>query len=205
MQLFAHGLQLPVAPLRAPLDVTLEGSYSPQDIFFRTFRLANERVSLGGFLMLGSNFLELQALELSLDGVPRAEGTLFLPWSVAGWRHTGRLLEALDERQKFDVDSRSSSSISAAITWALGENSDVAGTLSGHVAGLWAAAEVAADNELAPAKSRAIEGAKRARPRTTQRRGQCRGNGSRGVCRFVAGGGFVDAAVAPNEGTVAPW
>ena len=56
MQLFAHGLQLPVAPLRLPLDVTLEGTYSPQDIFFRTFKLASDRVSLGGFLLLGRKF-----------------------------------------------------------------------------------------------------------------------------------------------------
>ena len=134
MQLFAHGLQVPVAPLRAPLDLTLEGSYSPQDIFFRTFRLANERVSLGGFLMLGSNFVELQALELMLDGVPRAQGTLFLPWSAATWWRTGRWLDALDERQKFDVDlSVDQLDLSQFLT-ALGESGSPGGTLSGKVA-----------------------------------------------------------------------
>jgi hypothetical protein len=43
VQLFAHGLQLPVAPLRMPLDLTLEGSYSPRNVFFRTFSLASDR------------------------------------------------------------------------------------------------------------------------------------------------------------------
>ena len=86
MQLFAHGLQLPVAPLRIPLDVTLVGSYSPQDVFFRTFKLASDRFSLGGFLMLGSNFVELQASNWLLDGARRMGGTLFLPFSFERWR-----------------------------------------------------------------------------------------------------------------------
>ncbi len=104
VQLFAHGLQLPVAPLRRPLDLTLEGSYSPRDIFFRTFSLANDHFSLGGFLMLGSNFIELQAFELTLDGTRRASGTLFLPFSFERWRTTRSWLAALDEEQKFDGD-----------------------------------------------------------------------------------------------------
>ena len=87
MQLFAHGLQLPVAPLRMPLDVTLVGSYSPQDVFFRTFKLASDRFSLGGFLMLGSNFVELQAFELALDGARRMGGTLFLPVQLRTLAH----------------------------------------------------------------------------------------------------------------------
>ena len=134
MQLFGHGLQLPVAPLRAGIDVALEGSYSPQDIFFRTFRLANDRISLGGFLMLGSNFVELQALELMLDGVPRAQGTLFLPWSMAAWRRTGRLFDALDERQKFDVDLSVDQLDLSQFLPALGEPDSASGTLSGKLA-----------------------------------------------------------------------
>lgn len=134
MQLFAHELQLPVAPLRAPLDVTLEGTYSPQDIFFRTFRLADDRASLGGFLMLGSNFVELQALELILDGVPRAQGTLFLPWSMAAWWRTGRLLDALDERQKFDADLTVEQLDLGQFRRALGEADAPGGTLSGKLA-----------------------------------------------------------------------
>lgn len=134
MQLFAHGLQLPVAPLRAPLDVTLEGTYSPQDIFFRNFRLADERASLGGFLMLGSNFVELQALELTLDGVPRAQGTLFLPWSVAAWHRTGSFLQAFDPRQKFDVDLVVDHLDLGQFAQILGEQNVPGGTLSGKLA-----------------------------------------------------------------------
>lgn len=134
VQVFAHGLQLPVALLRAPLDVTLEGTYSPQDIFFRTFRLADERLSLGGFLMIGSNFLELQAIELALDGAPRATGTVFLPLGVDRWRKTGSLFEAFDERQKFDVDLAVDQLDLAAAAQALGEKLPLRGTLSGKIA-----------------------------------------------------------------------
>lgn len=134
IQLFAHGLQLPVAPLRMPLDVTLEGTYSPQDIFFRTFRLASDRVSLGGFLMLGSNFVELQALELTLDGAPRVSGTLFLPFSVDRLRKSRRLLDAFDARQKFDLDLAVNHLDLAQLASVLGENPPVAGLLEGKLA-----------------------------------------------------------------------
>jgi hypothetical protein len=134
MQLFAHGLQLPVAPLRLPLDVTLEGTYSPQDIFFRTFKLASDRVSLGGFLLLGQNFTELQALTLSLDGVPRISGTLFLPFSFARWRETRSLLDALDEGQKFDVDLAVDGLDLKQFASALGEEPPATGLLYGKVA-----------------------------------------------------------------------
>ncbi len=134
VQLFAHGLQLPVAPLRAPLDLTLEGSYSPREIFFRTFSLANDRFSLGGFLMLGSNFIELQAMNLTLDGTRRGSGTLFLPFSFQRWRATQSWLAALDEEQKFDVDLAFDHLDLAQLGSALGEDSLGSGRLDGKLA-----------------------------------------------------------------------
>ena len=134
VQLFAHGLQLPVAPLRMPLDVTLEGSYSPQDIFFRNFQLASERLSLGGFLMLGRNFTELQALRLTLDGMPRASGTVFLPLGMNQWRTSGSWLSAFDEAQKFDVDLAIDHLDLAAFAAALGEKAAAGGVLTGKLA-----------------------------------------------------------------------
>ncbi len=134
MQFFAHGLQLPVAPLRLPLDVTLEGTYSPQDVFFRTFKLASDRVSLGAFLLLGDNFTELQALAMSLDGVPRLSGTLFLPFSFSRWRASSNLLAALDETQKFDVDLAVDGLDLEQFANALGERATMTGVLNGKVA-----------------------------------------------------------------------
>jgi hypothetical protein len=134
LQLFAHGLQLPVAPLRMPLDVTLEGTYSPQDIFFRTFSLTSNRMSLGGYLMLGSNFIELQALELALDGIPRIEGTLFLPFGAGQLRKSGSLWQSLDERQKFDVDLAVDHLDLPQVARALGEELAMTGVLDGKLA-----------------------------------------------------------------------
>ncbi len=134
VQLFAHGLQLPVAPLRMPLDVTLVGSYSPQDVFFRTFKLAGDRFSLGGFLMLGSNFVELQAFELALDGARRMAGTLFLPLSFERWRTSHSLLVALDEEQKFDADLAIDHLDLEELAGALGEKSVATGIVDGKLA-----------------------------------------------------------------------
>lgn len=133
-QVFAHGLQLPVAPLRMPLDATLVGSYSPQDVFFRTFKLASDRFSLGGFLMLGSNFIELQAGELTLDGTRRVAGTLFLPFGFQRWRTSRSWLAALDEGQKFDVDLSIDHLDLAQLGGALGEESFGSGVLDGKLA-----------------------------------------------------------------------
>jgi hypothetical protein len=134
VQLSAHGLQLPVAPLRMPLDVTLEGSYSPQDIFFRNFQLASERLSLGGFLMLGRNFTELQALQLTIDSKPCASGTIFLPLGVNRWRTSGSWLSAFDDAQKFDIDLAIDHLDLTALASALGEKSALGGVLSGKLA-----------------------------------------------------------------------
>jgi hypothetical protein len=134
VQMFAHGLRLPIAALRSPLDLTLEGTYSPQDVFFRNFRLANDRLSLGGFLMLGRNFVELQGMILTLDGLPRANGTLFLPFGVDRWRKTGSLLEAFDEHQKFDVDLAVEHLDLAEFAGAVGESSELTGILDGKLA-----------------------------------------------------------------------
>jgi hypothetical protein len=115
-----------------PLDVTLVGSYSPQDVFFRTFKLASDRFSLGGFLMLGSNFVELQAFELSLDGGRQMGGTLFLPFSFERWRTSRSLLVALDEEQNVDlaIDHLDLGQLAGA----LGEKSIAAGILDGKLA-----------------------------------------------------------------------
>jgi hypothetical protein len=104
LQFYGQQLRLPIAPWRSPFNVTLEGSYSPQDLFFRTFQVGNDRAWLSGFLMLGTDFIHLQAMQFTLDGVPSASGTIFLPLSVDHWRRTGSWLEALDLKQKFDVD-----------------------------------------------------------------------------------------------------
>jgi hypothetical protein len=103
-------------------------------VFFRTFKLASDRFSLGGFLMLGSNFVELQAFELALDGARRMGGTLFLPFSFERWRTSRNLLVALDEEQKFDVDLAIDHLDLGQLADVLGEESIATGILDGNLA-----------------------------------------------------------------------
>ena len=84
--------------------------------------------------MLGSNFVELQALQFALDGVPRANGTLFLPFSANRWRTSHSLLAAFDEEQKFDIDLAVDHLDLTALTKALGEKSAASGVLDGKLA-----------------------------------------------------------------------
>jgi hypothetical protein len=148
MQLYAHALQLPVAPFRLPLDLTLDGSYSPQDVFFRTFQLGNDRVWLGGFLMLGRNFIELQSMQLSLEGTPRVTGKLFLPISANRWRLSGSLLDALDEKQKVDLDFSIDRLDLGKLSQALGEKFTLGGVLDGRLAAFGSLGELEATGSL---------------------------------------------------------
>ena len=84
--------------------------------------------------MLGSNFVELQALQFALDGVPRANGTLFLPFSANRWRTSRSLVAAFDEEQKFDIDLAVDHLDLTALTKALGEKSAASGILDGKLA-----------------------------------------------------------------------
>ncbi|HSU86735.1 MAG TPA: hypothetical protein VLI42_08390, partial [Chthoniobacterales bacterium] len=91
-------------------------------------------VSLGGFLMLGSNFIELQNLSLELDGAPRVSGTFFLPISFQKWRASRSLWAALDEAQKFDVALEARQLDLGGLANALGEESALTGVLDGKLA-----------------------------------------------------------------------
>ena len=84
--------------------------------------------------MLGSNFIELQAFELSLEGARRAGGTIFLPVNVQRWRTTRSWLAALDEEQKFDLDLVLDHLDLAKLGSALGEESLGSGILDGKLA-----------------------------------------------------------------------
>ncbi len=85
--------------------------------------------------MLGTDFIELQALQLALDGTPRVSGTLFIPVGVDRWRNTGSWLAALDEQQKFDLDLSINRLDLAGFTKALGEPFPASGILNGKLAG----------------------------------------------------------------------
>jgi hypothetical protein len=101
----AHGrnLRLPESSL-VPFDAEFEADYSPENIFFRQFRLWNPRADLSAFITIAPDYLHLQALRFSLNGQPRLQGEVFLPVSQAKLRQNSSWLAALPDNPTFDVD-----------------------------------------------------------------------------------------------------
>jgi hypothetical protein len=127
----AHGrnLRLPKSSL-VPFDAEFEADYSPENIFFRQFRLWNPRADLSAFLTVAPDYLHLQTLRFSLNGQPRLQGNVFLPVSHAKlWSRDALVPEAEDEaavapQRSRGRGSRPSPSLLQTSRWlaALGDN-----------------------------------------------------------------------------------
>ena len=100
----ATGRALVVDPKFLPFDVDLEASYSPGNLFFRQFHLANEHAALNAFVTLAPNYLQLQTLTFELNGKPMLRGNIFLPLAIAKTRAGENLLDSLDTTQDVDVE-----------------------------------------------------------------------------------------------------
>ncbi|HEX8490997.1 MAG TPA: hypothetical protein VF626_08265, partial [Chthoniobacterales bacterium] len=88
----------------APFDAEFEADYSPDNIFFRQFRLWNSRAEFSAFVTLAPDYLHLQTLRFSLNGQPRLEGHVYVPVSHARLRQSSSWLGALNDDPIFDVD-----------------------------------------------------------------------------------------------------
>lgn len=101
----AHGrqLRLPESSL-LPFDAEFEADYSPENIFFRQFRLWNARADLSAFVTIAPDYLHLQTLRFNLNGQPRLQGKVFLPVSHAKLRQNSSWLGALSDNPIFDVE-----------------------------------------------------------------------------------------------------
>ena len=128
-----HGLQMPARFLRVPLNFIVEGTYSPQNLFFRKFQLSNERIDLRAFVTLGNNYVQLQQLHWLIDGKSRVDGSAFVPFSVEKFRQSRDLIAALDEKQKFDVDLLFQDLDLSQLSAALGDDLPVSGKLNGNL------------------------------------------------------------------------
>ena len=87
-----------------PVDAELEAAYAPGNIFFRQAHLTNEHASLNGFVTIASNYLQLQAVALDVNGKAKLRGNIFLPIAISKISQGTNLLNALDPRQKVDLD-----------------------------------------------------------------------------------------------------
>ena len=78
----AHGRNLRLLETSlVPFEAEFEADYSSDNIFFRHFRLWNQRAELSAFVTLARDYLQAQTLRLVLNGQPRLEGEAFLPVS----------------------------------------------------------------------------------------------------------------------------
>ena len=101
----AHGRNLRLLESSLfPFDAEFEADYSPDNIFFRQFRLWNPRADFSAFVTVARNYLQLQTLRFSLNGQPRLQGHVFLPVSHARLRQNSSWLAALNDDPTFDVD-----------------------------------------------------------------------------------------------------
>ncbi|HYJ05762.1 MAG TPA: hypothetical protein VEX43_11545, partial [Chthoniobacterales bacterium] len=94
----AHGKNLrPLESSIIPFDAEFEADYSPDNIFFRKFRLWNQRADLSAFVTVAKDYFQLQTVRLSLNGQPRLEGDVFLPVSLTKlWSRHALVPEAQD-------------------------------------------------------------------------------------------------------------
>lgn len=100
-----HGRNLrPLETSILPFDAEFEAEYSPDNIFFRQFRLWNQRAELSAFVTVANDYLHLQTLRFILNGQPRLQGNVFLPLSVVKLRQDSPWLSALSDEPTFDVD-----------------------------------------------------------------------------------------------------
>ena len=101
----AHGRSLRLLDSSLiPFDAEFEADFSPDNIFFRRFRLWNQRAEFSAFVTVAKNYFQLQTLRFSLNGQPRLHGDAFLPVSLTKLRQTSRWLAALSDDPTFDVD-----------------------------------------------------------------------------------------------------
>ena len=86
-----------------PFDLKIAGSYSPQNIFCREFRFANQNAELNTFVSVASNYLQLQSVRFDLYGQPKLHGDIFIPIALhRWWREQGPY--DFDRSQNFGVN-----------------------------------------------------------------------------------------------------
>jgi hypothetical protein len=117
----------------APFDAVVDGTYSPQNFFFRQFQLSNEHAALSAFVTVAGNYVQLQALRFELNGKPVLQGNAFLPLQFRNLIRTGDFFGSLDTSQNFDVDLSLATLDLAEFSTALTGRPDISGTLGGRL------------------------------------------------------------------------
>ena len=130
----AHGRNLrPLESSITPFDAEFAADYSPENIFFRQFRLWNRRAEFSAFVTLAKDYFQLQTIRLSLNGQPRLQGNVFLPFSLTKLRQNSRWLAALPDEPTFDVDVALDSIDLAELAAAVSTREVMSGKASGNI------------------------------------------------------------------------
>lgn len=116
-----------------PFDAQMDGAYSPQNIFFREFRLSNSQADFSAFVTVAPNYLQLQTVNFNLNGKPKLQGNVFIPIALAPWARGGAALDLLDPNLNFDVDLTLDSVDLAELATALTDQTRLTGSLSGRL------------------------------------------------------------------------
>lgn len=127
-----NGLYLLNFPI-LPFDAEIEGDYSPDGVFFRQFHFANQHAAFGAFVTVATDYLQLQALRLDLNGKPKLQGNMFLPVSASKLKKRGAWLDALSDNPVFDLDLTLDPVDLAELAGAITKQPKMSGQASGSV------------------------------------------------------------------------
>lgn len=129
----AEGRALRLWAAYLPVDGELEGDYSPDNIFFRTFQFTNPRAHFSAFVTAAKDYLQLQTLHFSLDGQPKVAGNLFLPISLHEAWTMGNWPRVLSDDPVFDlevvIEPTDLSELAAALTGQM----EISGQVGGRI------------------------------------------------------------------------
>ncbi len=115
-----------------PLNVKLEGIYSPQKTFFREFRLSNPQAELSAFVNLSSDYLQLQTIHFDLNGKSKLQGHVFIPITLQRWWPSYSMAK-VNASGKFDINLMLGELDLAELQNALSDRKSMAGKAGGRL------------------------------------------------------------------------
>lgn len=142
-----HNLQLRESTI-VPFDAELEGEYSPDNIFFRQFRLSNGHAAFNAFVTVAKEYLQLQTLRLDLEGKPKLQGNVFLPVSLSKVREGGDWWAAIGPDPNFDVDVTLDPIDLAELARAVTKGARLSGKVAGRIELYGAAASLESQSQI---------------------------------------------------------
>lgn len=121
-------------PQSHPIDAELAGTYSPANVSFNTFTLADTDTSLDARVIVGPQSVRLEKIRLLHQRKPRLEGDAILPFSVwHAWSQSGQPLWDLDGPARLALTATALDLHELALL--TGRRLPLGGTLSANIAG----------------------------------------------------------------------